>query len=92
MTMPVTKPMTMPIHERVSAFIRSKLSELTELPESDIDCDVDLAFFGMDSLTAAMLTEELNLHLRQDVVDYSDMVAVSTINDVAALVASRFRE
>lgn len=84
--------MTASINERVSAFIRHKLSELTELPENDIDCDVDLSCFGMDSLTAAMLTEEINLHLRQDVVEYSDMVTVSTINDVAALVASRFRE
>lgn len=80
------------MHERVADFITRKLSAMTELPPDAIDPEADLACYGMDSLLAAMLTEELNIFLRQDVIDLNDMATISTINDVAALVAGRFRE
>lgn len=80
------------VHERVADFISRKLSAMTELSLDAIDRDADLACYGMDSLLAAMLTEELNIFLRRDVIDLNDMATVSTINDVAALVAGRFRE
>lgn len=80
------------LHEQVAAFISRKLSAMTELSLDAIDRDADLACYGMDSLLAAMLTEELNIFLRRDVIDLNDMATVSTINDVAALVAGRFRE
>lgn len=80
------------LHEQVADFISRKLSAMTELSLDAIDRDADLACYGMDSLLAAMLTEELNIFLRRDVIDLNDMATVSTINDVAALVAGRFRE
>lgn len=80
------------LHEQVADFISRKLSAMTELSLDAIDRDADLAYYGMDSLLAAMLTEELNIFLRRDVIDLNDMATVSTINDVAALVAGRFRE
>lgn len=74
----------MPTREELTIFVVNTLSELIELPPAQIKTDIDIGEYGVDSVMAVMLAEEINMHFKYEIADFSDFVGLSTIEDMAA--------
>lgn len=73
-------------------FLVNILCDLTELPEERIRTDIDLGEYGVDSLMAVMLVEEINNHFRYEIADYSDISDMSTIDEISLYLEQRIKE
>lgn len=63
-------------------FIVNTLSELTELAPTEIRTDIDIGEYGVDSVMAVMLAEEINIHFKKEIADLEEFAGLSTIDDI----------
>jgi hypothetical protein len=70
--------------DAIKTVIADAISEIIELPASEIQSDVDLGEYGVNSLLSAIIAEKLNRYFGEEVVDLALLADFSTIDEVAS--------
>ena len=78
---PVVPASTMPLAERVEAFVRSLLSQVIEIPPERIEVEADFSEYGVDSISAMQLGNEMNDAVGE-VCDYSTFFEHPTVREL----------
>lgn len=76
--------------QTVRQVIVAILSDMTEVPASEIRTDVDISEYGVDSLLAVVIVEELNRHFEFQISELDLFANFSTIDEVTQYLAEKY--
>lgn len=72
-------------------FLLEKISEIAEIPVDHISVHADLSNFGIDSVVAVVMAEDLNRHFGSELVALEEMATLSSVAEIAALASSKIK-
>lgn len=72
----------------IIVFLKQRISEIAEIPVGDVGETLDLSSFGVDSVLAVMIAEDLNLHFGRELIALSEIATLSSIKDIADFICT----